>query len=96
MRDRRGEILKDKKLMLFKRLLEDAGHEDANLVEPLYSGFGLTRMLPESCVFNRKLRIATKYCEELRRVSDLGRDGILQSVTSSGDLILMSSFMPPP
>ena len=76
--DRRREILKDKKLMLFKRLLEDAGHEDANFVEQLYSGFDLTGMLPESCVFSRKPRPATMSCEELRRVSDLGRDGILQ------------------
>ena len=83
--DRRWEVLKDKKRMLFKRLHEDAKHEDTTLVEQLSSGFDLTGMLPESSVFNRKLRPATMSCEEFRKVSDLGRDGILQSVASSGD-----------
>ena len=51
-------------------------------------GFDLTGMLPESKVFDEKVRPAVMSCEELRRVAELGRAGILQSVVSSGDLEL--------
>ena len=78
--DRRKDVLKDKKFMLFTRLLADAGHEDISFVDQLADGFDLTGMLPESNVFNRKLRPASMSCEELRRVSDLGREGILRNL----------------
>ena len=42
--DRRKEVLKDKKLMLFKRLLDDARHEDTSLVEQFSTGFDFTGM----------------------------------------------------
>jgi hypothetical protein len=85
MSARRRTILKDKKLILFKNLLAEAGHEDVDLVMQLGGGFDLTGMLPESNVFNRKVRPAVMSCGELRRAADLGREGILQSVRSSGD-----------
>ena len=78
-------ILKDKKLILFQNLLAEAGHEDVDLVTQLARGFDLTGMLPESNVFNRKVRPAVISCGELRRAADLGRAGILQSVKSPGD-----------
>ena len=85
MSARRRTILKDKKLILFQNLLAETGHEDAELVTQLGRGFDLTGMLPESNVFNRKVRPAVMSCGELRRAADLGRAGILQSVKSSGD-----------
>ena len=85
---RRKEVLRDKSLLLFKRLLLDAGHDDVDLPSHMVSGFDLTGMLPESKVFGRKVRPAVISCDELRRVAELGRAGILQSVVSPGDSAL--------
>jgi hypothetical protein len=42
-------------------------------------------MLPESGVCSRKVGPATLTCDDLRRVTDLGRESMMQSVKSSGD-----------
>ena len=75
----------DKKLCLLERLLEEAGHEDTGLVEDIKRGFDLTGALPRSGVFNQKFRPASMTCEDLRKVSNLSRDVLLESVQSSGD-----------
>ena len=49
-----AEVLKDKRLCLLKQLLDEAGHEDAGLVEDIKRGFDLTGALPRSGVFNQK------------------------------------------
>ena len=78
-------MLKDKKLCLQERLLEEAGHEDTGLVEDIKRDFELTGALPRSRVFNQKFRPASMTCEDLRKVSNLSRDVLLESVQSSGD-----------
>lgn len=88
MSERRRTVLAGKNLTLFKRLLEEAGHGDCDLVDQLAHGFDLTGSLPESQVFSRKIRPAAISCNELRRIADLSREGMLQTVTSSGDLEL--------
>ena len=80
-----AEILKDKKLCLLERLLEEAGHEDTGLVEDIKKGFDLTGALPRSGLFSQKFRPASKTCEDLRKVSNLSCDVLLESVQSSGD-----------
>jgi ribonuclease HI len=85
MTERRRTVLKNKNLTLFKRLMIDAGHQDRGLVDQLAEGFDLTGALPESSVFSRKVRPASISCEDLRRVADICRDGMLQSVVASGD-----------
>ena len=50
MSDRRREVLKDKKLCLFKALISEAGHDDVNLVDHLVEGFALRGLLPKSHV----------------------------------------------
>ena len=70
---------------LLERLLEEAGHEDTSLVEDIKKGFDLTGGLPRSGVFNQKFRPASMTCEDLRKVSNLSRDVLLESVQSSGD-----------
>ena len=82
---RRRTVLQDKSLRLFERLLRDSGHDDVDLTCNVIQGFDLTGMLPESRVFGRRVRPAAITCDELRRVADLGRSGILSSVSSSGD-----------
>ena len=54
MSERRRMVLSEKKLMLFKRLMDDAGHHDAELTEHMARGFDLTGMLPESNVSTEK------------------------------------------
>ena len=69
---RRKDVLRDKSLLLFERLLCDAGHDDVDLVTHMTQGFDLTGMLPESRVFGRRVRPAAISCDELRRVAELG------------------------
>ena len=67
--DRRN-VLKDKRLCLFKTLISKAGHDD-HLVDHLVEGFDLTGLLPESHVFNKRMKPAAMSCDELRRVSEM-------------------------
>ena len=85
MSERRREVLKNKDLCLFQHLLKDAMHGDSDLVEQLATGFDLTGGLPESQVFARKVRPAAISCSDLRRIADLSREGMIQTVKSSGD-----------
>ena len=80
-----AEVLKDKRLCLLKQLLDEAGREDAGLVEDIKRGFDLTGALPRSGVFNQKFRPASMTCEDRRKVSNLSREVLLESVQSSGD-----------
>ena len=85
---RTAEVLKDKKLCLLERLLNEAGHEDVGLVDGIKKGFDsfdLTGALPRSGVFNQKFRPASMTSEDFRKVSNLSRDVLLESVQSSGD-----------
>jgi len=85
MSSRRKQVLHGKNLLLFKTLMEDAMHRDSDLVDQLASGFDLTGGLPESQVFARKMRPAAMSRVELRRISGLCRQNMLQTVVSSGD-----------
>ena len=80
-----AEVIKDKRICLLERLLNEAGHEDIGLVEDIKRGFDLTGALPRSGVFNQKFRPTSMTCEDLRKVSNLSRDVLLESVQSSGD-----------
>lgn len=82
---RRREILQGKRLLLMERLLRDAGHSDFDLIKDLTEGFDLTGMLPESKVFSKNVRPAAISCQELRKVADLSREGMVQTVKPSGD-----------
>ena len=85
MSPRIAEVIKDERLCLLERLLNEAGHEDIGLVDDIKRGFDLTGALPRSGVFNQKFRPASTTCEDLRKVSNLSRDVLLESVQSSGD-----------
>ena len=96
---RRAEVIKDKRLCLLERLLNEAGHEDIGLVDDIKRGFDLTGALPRSGVFNQKFRPASMTCEDLRKVSNLSRDVLFESVQSSGERErerLISAFLKPP
>ena len=80
-----AEVIRDKRLCLLERLLNEAVHEDIGLVDDIKRGFDLTGALPRSGVFNQKFRPASMTCEDLRKVSNLSRGVLLESVQSSGD-----------
>ena len=85
MSDRRRGVLASKKLLLLGSLLDDSGHCDKNLVQDISQGFDLTGMLPASNVFSKNIKPAVISCAELRKVADLSRTCMLQTVRSSGD-----------
>lgn len=78
-------ILQNKRLWLLETFIAKSGHEDVGLVSDIQRGFDPTGALPKSGVFNHKFRPARMTCEDLRRVSNLGRDALLDSVQSAGD-----------
>ena len=80
-----ADVLKDKRLKLLDKLIKDSGHEDLTLVDDLTRGFDLTGALPRSGVFSQKFRPASMTCEDLRKVSELSRSVIIESLQSSGD-----------
>ena len=80
-----ADVLKDKRLKLLDRLIKDAGHEDHTLVEGLTKGFDLTGALPRSGVFSQKFRPASMTCDDLRKVSEISKSVIIESLQSSGD-----------
>ena len=80
-----ADVLKDKRLKLLDKLIKDSGHEDLTLVDDLSRGFDLTGALPRSGVFSQKFRPASMTCEDLRKVSELSRSVIIESLQSSGD-----------
>ena len=79
-----AEVLKDKKLCLLERLLNEAGHEDIGLVDDIKKGFDLTGALLRSGVFNQKFRPASMTFESFKPQSWRPL-GPLESVQSSGD-----------
>ena len=80
-----ADVLKDKRLKLLDNLIKDSGHEDLTLVDDLTRGFDLTGALPRSGVFSQKFRPASMTCEDLRKVSELSRSVVIESLQSSGD-----------
>ena len=82
--DRIDEILKSKRLALFRKLLEEVEHAD-DLVRDLCSGFDLTGRLPESHCFKPKFRPATISEDSLRSFASLARKSVLVSAKSCGD-----------
>lgn len=80
-------VLESKRLFFLESLIKESGHEEVELVNDIRRGFDLTGALPRSGngVFSQKFRPASMTCEDLRRVSSLGREAILNSLQSSGD-----------
>jgi hypothetical protein len=81
----RRSILTKKRLLLFKRLLEQASSPDEGLVDDMCRGFDLTGKLPASNQFDHRYRPAIILTEALRSVADRARQALLDSVKSSGD-----------
>ena len=85
MSERRRLILKGKRLLLLKDLLQQSGSLDVGLPEDICAGFDLTGKLPESHCFEPRYKPASIPTEALRNVANRARTVLLRSVKSSGD-----------
>ena len=87
---RRREVLAQKRLVLFKWLLEKSGSIDTELFSDLCSGFDLTGTLPESNTFAKRFRPAHLPADVLRGVAKTARTTLFSSVKGSGESLLDS------
>ena len=76
----RKDVLASKRLLLFRDLLREVGHEDDELVADIAKGFDLTGKLPRSNVFVRRYRPAEQTEGQLRAGAKRLRDGLLATV----------------
>ena len=60
-------VMRQKRILLFKRMMEDAGVVDAQLCEELTNGFRLVGQLESSGQFRPRLKPAELSVEELQR-----------------------------
>ena len=88
MTERRRDVLKNKRLLLFKSLLEQAESPDLSLVDDMTAGFDLTGKLPASNQFSLKYKPACIPPQSLRGIADRAREALLNSAKSSGDPVL--------
>ena len=80
----RKQVLSKKRLCLFRRALQQAGHGDHNLVDDITKGFNLTGRLPEAGVLKPDFRPAVQPVPLLREGARRAREAILAECTSSG------------
>ena len=82
-------VLESKKVMIFKKLCEDAGHDDPLLIKRLVSGFKVTGELDHVPEFEQlsenKIKTPSATVLELARTSKWAVDALLQTMRPSGD-----------
>ena len=78
-------ILKNKRLSLFRDMLNEIEYEDGDIVADMCVGFKLTGPIKGSSMFRKKRSSATISVDELRRSAKVTREGILRTTVSSGD-----------
>ena len=88
MSTNRRSILSQKRLLLFKSLIEEAGHEDHSLFDDLVHGFDLVGRLPESGFFKRRYKPATLLETDLRAGAARARTATLATVCASDDPVI--------
>ena len=75
-----GKVLQGKRLLLFKRLLEESGYEDKNLFEDMIAGFPVVGIAAPTGVFEKRIKPPLVSVEELRRSAAWKRHAVLSSV----------------
>lgn len=78
-------ILKHKKLILFKHLLEDQAYEDAKVADEMMVGFPLNGFMPESGVFPPRLKLPEIHPVVFEKMIPSFSERTLAAVKSSGD-----------
>ena len=85
------QVLNNKKLQLFKEMLEASGHKDLTLVSDISEGFRLSGPIPKCDAFRAKRTSATLTTTALRKAAMVARKGVIHSNKGSGDLELDSA-----
>ena len=85
MSPHRSKILSIKRLVLFRRMLGEAKHENDKLVDNIKNGFDLVGEIPSSGVYRKRVKPAALTTEELRRAAKRTRRPIIQSTRGSDD-----------
>ena len=83
MSPHRAKVLSTKRLVLFRGMLVEAGHEDDGLVENIKNGFDLVGDIPKSGVYKKRVKPATITSDELRSSAKRTRKAIIQSTRGS-------------
>ena len=78
-------VMRQKRILLFKRMMEDAGVVDAQLCEELTNGFRLVGQLESSGQFRPRLKPAELSVEELRRSAKWAKHAVAGSCKRVGD-----------
>ena len=81
-------ILKNKKVLLFKRLLEQVGYKDSKIADEIMQGFPLNGWLPGSHVFPPRLRLPEIHPEAFEAMIPSFTSRTLAAVKSCGDIEL--------
>ena len=77
------KILASKRLILFKEMLEAAGHSDVAIAEEIARGFNLGRPIPSCPEFKVKRTSATLIMDDLRANAAQARRAIINATKSS-------------
>lgn len=88
MSPHRAKVLSTKRLVLFRGMLVEAGHEDDGLVENIKNGFDLVGDIPKSGVYKKRVKPATITSDELRSSAKRTRKAIIQSTRGSDDSVV--------
>ena len=78
-------VLCQKRLIVFRDMLNEAGHGDESLTKELSQGFRLSGPIPDSHIFRPRRTAASLTLDQLASASHLLREHITKGVKSSGD-----------
>ena len=78
------EVLSGKRVVLFKRLLEDIGYPDCKIADEMAEGFPLCGWLPASGVFPTRIRAPELHEDFLRKMANSISARSIAATTSSG------------
>ena len=82
------QVLKHKCMLLFRKLLEEVGHDDQGIFKDMCNGFSLGGQLPESGIFKRRFRPAEMLESDLRASAKRERVALLATIEASGDPVV--------
>ena len=80
-----AKILQNKRLSLFREMLEEAKFPDKEIANEMCAGFKLSGEIPKSPLFRKKRVSATMTVDDLKQSASVTRQGILLATQSSGD-----------
>jgi hypothetical protein len=79
------KVLRGKRLLLFKQLLEEAGYPDTSLADDIAKGFDVVGDTPRSGIFQRQLKPALTSVAELKGNSEVVRQSLASAKTNTDD-----------